>query len=50
MFLYLLYLYVVLAHETETNMKDLLPEVLSGVFSRCQFFYKDEDKKQENNN
>jgi CRISPR-associated protein Csh1 len=40
----------VLAHETETNMKDLLPEVLSGVFSRCQFFYKDEDKKQENNN
>ncbi|MBK7223882.1 MAG: hypothetical protein IPH96_00045 [Saprospiraceae bacterium] len=40
----------VLAHETETNMKDLLPEVLSGVFSRYQFFYKDEDKKQENNN
>jgi hypothetical protein len=30
-------------------MKDLMPEILSGVFSRCQFFHKDGDKKQDNN-
>lgn len=41
----------VLAHETEVNvnMKELMPEILAGVFSKCQFFHKDEDKKQENN-
>jgi CRISPR-associated protein Csh1 len=32
----------VLTYETSTNMKELLPEILAGVFSRCQFFHKHE--------
>lgn len=39
----------VLTYNTEVNMKELMPEILAGAFSRCQFFHKNEDKKQENN-
>lgn len=35
----------VLTYETTTNMKELMPEILAGAFSKCQFFHKDEDKK-----
>ncbi len=34
----------VLTYETSTNMKELMPEILAGVFSKCQFFYKNEEK------
>lgn len=34
----------VLTHETDTNVKELMPEILAGVFSKCQFFHKDEEK------
>ena len=30
----------VLTYETTVNMKELMPEILAGVFSRCQFFNK----------
>lgn len=39
----------VLTYQTEVNMKELMPEILAGAFSRCQFYHKNEDKKQENN-
>ncbi len=39
----------VLTYDTDINMKELMPEILAGAFSKCQFFHKDEDKKQENN-
>lgn len=39
----------VLTYNTDVNMKELMPEILAGVFSRCQFFHKDDTKKQENN-
>ncbi|GAB2770123.1 hypothetical protein GCM10027275_10920 [Rhabdobacter roseus] len=32
----------VLTYETTTNMKELMPEILAGVFSKCQFFNKKE--------
>ena len=32
----------VLTYETTVNMKELMPEILAGVFSRCQFFNKKE--------
>ena len=35
----------VLSYDTVVNMKELMPEILAGAFSRCQFFYKDVDKK-----
>ncbi len=35
----------VLTYDTTTNMKELMPEILAGAFSKCQFFHKDEDKK-----
>lgn len=35
----------VLTYDTSVNMKELMPEILAGVFSKCQFFHKDEDKK-----
>jgi CRISPR-associated protein Csh1 len=35
----------VLTYETGVNMKELMPEILAGAFSKCQFFHKDEDKK-----
>jgi len=34
----------VLTYETSTNMKELMPEILAGVFSKCQFFHKNEEK------
>jgi CRISPR-associated protein Csh1 len=37
----------VLTYETTVNMKELMPEILAGVFSKCQFFQKDENKAQE---
>ena len=37
----------VLTYETAVNMKELMPEILAGVFSKCQFFQKDENKTQE---
>jgi CRISPR-associated protein Csh1 len=30
----------VLTYDTATNMKELMPEILAGVFSKCQFFTK----------
>lgn len=35
----------VLTYDTTVNMKELMPEILAGTFSKCQFFHKDEDKK-----
>jgi CRISPR-associated protein Csh1 len=35
----------VLTYDTAANMKELMPEILAGAFSKCQFFHKDEDKK-----
>lgn len=34
----------VLTYDTTVNMKELMPEILAGAFSKCQFFHKDEDK------
>lgn len=36
----------VLTYDTDVNMKELMPEILAGAFSKCQFFYKDLDKNQ----
>lgn len=33
----------VLTYETEANTKDLLPELLAGIFSKNQFFHKNEN-------
>lgn len=35
----------VLTYDTGINMKELMPEILAGAFSKCQFFHKDENKK-----
>ncbi|MGN6494794.1 MAG: hypothetical protein ACTHLE_22590 [Agriterribacter sp.] len=37
----------VLTYETAANIKDLMPEILAGVFSECQFFSKKESKKAD---
>jgi CRISPR-associated protein Csh1 len=37
----------VLTYNTDVNMKELMPEILAGAFSKCQFFHKDENKTQE---
>ncbi len=39
----------VLTYDTGVNMKELMPEILAGAFSKCQFFHKDLDKNQEIN-
>jgi CRISPR-associated protein Csh1 len=39
----------VLTYDTDVNMKELMPEILAGAFSKCQFFHKDLDKSQEIN-
>lgn len=36
----------VLTYDTGVNMKELMPEILAGAFSKCQFFHKDLDKTQ----
>lgn len=38
----------VLTYETGANMKELMPEILAGVFSKCQFFNKKEVSSQSN--
>lgn len=38
----------VLTYETTANMKELMPEILAGVFSKCQFFNKKEISTQNN--
>ena len=38
----------VLTYETTANMKELMPEILAGVFSKCQFFNKKEIPTQSN--
>lgn len=35
----------VLTYDTAINMKELMPEILAGTFSKCQFFHKHEDIK-----
>lgn len=37
----------VLTYDTMVNMKELMPEILAGAFSKCQFFHKDEDKNNQ---
>lgn len=39
----------VLTYDTDVNMKELMPEILAGAFSKCQFFHKDLVKNQEIN-
>jgi CRISPR-associated protein Csh1 len=39
----------VLTYDTDVNMKELMPEILAGAFSKCQFFHKDLEKNQEVN-
>ena len=40
----------VLTYDTVVNMKELMPEILAGAFSKCQFFHKDEDKSNQSVN
>lgn len=38
----------VLTYETTANMKELMPEILAGIFSKCQFFNKKEVSSSSN--
>lgn len=40
----------VLTYHTDVSLKEFMPEILAGVFSRCQFFHKDESKTQTTTN
>lgn len=40
----------VLTYETNANMKEFAPEILAGVFSKCQFFAKKESSESNSEN